>query len=125
MKVKMFQSGGANLYTPVYIPTAEEAQTSEMDKEYQKYILKLLDKQGLANDKVEFSKAVANLMSGGSDSVERLLNSGSSNMLGKLIQLSTLANNLTRGQDSYNKAQEQIQKEHAGSEIAITNDGKL
>lgn len=128
MKIIRYQSGGI-YYTPFF---GDEAQTSKSssssssseDKEEQmikKEIISILKENGLQNDVDYFLSKARQLLNNSMN-----LGFGDSSYdMGDITRLVSLANRTRRNFESYTNARDQIIKQGAGSDLAISNRGGL
>lgn len=137
MRIKQYQAGGI-YYTPYFRDGQQSGATqaastsssgSSGDKEeqlIQKEIVSVLKENGLPND-VDFFLGKANSFLSKSQGIGSLLGSGSSSSydMSDLIQLRSLANRVRHNNALYTEATDRIKAESSGSEVAVTNDGKL
>ena len=128
MKIIRYQSGGI-YYTPFF---GDEAQTSKSssssssseDKEEQmikKEIISILKENGLQNDVDYFLSKARQLLN---NSINLGFGDSSYDM-GDITRLVSLANRTRRNFESYTNARDQIIKQGAGSDLAISNRGGL
>lgn len=123
MQIRKYNIGGF-VYTP-YMPSqqaqsvsAGQASSSSGEKQVEKAIIDVLKEQGLPNDVDKFLYVANNLLAQdawGGDSID----------MGNLIKLHSYANKIKHNNELFTKANEHLMEENAGSDVAITNNGKL
>jgi hypothetical protein len=129
MQIKRYQTGGI-VYTPFIKEQSDQqninknnssnkSSSSDSD-EVQKAIIKLLEESGLPNDVDYFLKQTNVLLS---DNIN--YDGSTSYSMSDLIKLHSLANKIKHNNNSYAAAKDRMEAENSGSEVAITNTGKL
>lgn len=130
MKIYKYDSGGM-IYTPWFRDSVLNQQSQqqnvppkEEDSLIDKEMISLLKANGLSND-VDYFLNQANTLFNPSSSGLGLINQNKRSSVNSLIQLHWLANRVTRNKEQYDLSINQVSKEGAGSEVALTNTGKI
>lgn len=134
MRTIKYQSGGI-YYTPFISQPSQTQQvqsksSNSEDKGKQlieKEIISVLKENGLQNDVDYFLNAANSFLvsnSGFSDSIRNMGQSREYN-IGELIKLQSYANRVKHNKEMFTLAKNQVTKEGAGSEVALTDSGEM
>ena len=122
MKLKRFQEGG--IYTPFFNTGTPATKKTEEKKDLIKQeIISTLKETGLPSDVDAFLGAASKYLSSTQNIF--LPSGGTDYKLSELVKLRSLANKVRHGSEMHKNAVSRLDKEGAGSEIALTNTGGL
>ena len=134
MRTIKYQSGGI-YYTPFIsqLSQTQQVQSKSSNSEdkgkqlIEKEIVSVLKENGLQNDVDYFLNAANSFLvsnSGFSDSIRNMGQSREYN-IGELIKLQSYANRVKHNKEMFTLAKNQVTKEGAGSEVALTDSGEM
>ena len=123
MKIKRFQGGG--IYTPFFSTGASTSSSEKSEKKdlIKQEIFSALKESGLPSDVDHFLGKASKYLSSTQTTV--FPTGGSDYKLSELIKLRSLANKVRHSNELHKNAVTRLDKENAGSEVAITNTGGM